>query len=163
MADSNHDIDACLKGDGKCHSPFSIIFPDWTPHDYDEVCDRIQNACTEVGLSFHGNLPRLFTRNGRVSSNTGYRQRIALENLLFGRYNHDKFFSLPHQKNPSVPRPRWFKDYRLVLGSHSIGQKLLLVGFRRIKDKITERRRTHADDPAQGEHQTDRMHHRTGS
>ena len=142
---------------------FSIIFPDSIPQDYDEVCHRIQDACTEVGLSFHGNLPCFFTSNRRVSSNTGYHQRIALENLLFGRYNHDKFFSLPHRKNPSIPRPRQFKDYRLMLGSHSIGQKLRLVGFRRIKDKITERRRTHADDPAQGEHQTDCMHHRIES
>lgn len=45
----------------------------------------------------------------------------------------------------------------LVPGPHSIGQKLLLVSFRRIKDKISGRRGTHAEVIEQGEQQAHRM------
>jgi hypothetical protein len=118
MADCDQDIDAFLKGDGKGHGPFFAIFPDWTPQDYEVVCSRIENACTEVGISLRGHLPRFSVRNGRVANITGYRQRIAVENLLFGRYNHDDLFSMPYQKDPSIPRPSWFQDYMLAPGPH---------------------------------------------
>jgi hypothetical protein len=91
-----------------------------------------------------------------VANITGYRQRIAVENLLFGRYNHDELFSMPHQKDPSIPRPSWFQDYMLTPGPHSIGQKLLLVGFRRNKDRITGRRRTQTEDIEQAGQQVHR-------
>lgn len=158
MADGNPDIDAYLKGHGRAHSPFFIIFSDWTPHDFEEVCDCVQNACAEAGISLRDNLPPFSTRNGRASLNVAYRQRIALENLLFGRYNHDGLFSLPHQKDPTIPRPPWFRDYMLIPGPHSIGQKLLRVCFERTKDKVTGRRRKNAEHHEQGEHQTDLLH-----
>ena len=164
MADENLDIDAYLKGDGKKgHSPLFIIFSDWTPHDYEEVCDRVQDACAEAGISFRGNLPRFSIKYGRASLNANYRQRIALENLLFGRYNHDGLVSLPHQKDPTIPRPPWFQDYMLIPGPHSIGQKLLLVCFRRIKDRAMGRSHTRAEYPKQVKHQTDHLHQQNES
>jgi hypothetical protein len=35
----------------------------------------------------------------------GYHKRIVAETLLLGRYNGDGLLSLPHQKDPSKPRP----------------------------------------------------------
>jgi hypothetical protein len=84
-----------------------------------------------------------------VANNTGYRQRVSVENLLFGRYNHDDLFSMPHQKDLSISRPSWFQDYMLTPGPHSVGQKLLSVSFRRIKDRVTGRRRTQTEDSEQ--------------
>jgi hypothetical protein len=54
-------------------------------------------------------------------------KRVAAETSIFDRYNKDGLFSLPHQKDPSIPRPSWFQDPMLVPGPRSIGQKLITV------------------------------------
>ena len=153
MVDRSEDIRAYLKAHTRSFKPFYIIFPDWTPQDYEEVCSRIQSACNEAGLSFHGGLPRISTtRNGLAVSSVGFDQRIAAEQLLFERYNQDGLLLLPHQKDPSKPRPSWFQDFMLVPGPHSIGQKLLVVSYRRIKDRVTGGRRTQTMQRLRTEH-----------
>jgi hypothetical protein len=142
MADENQEIAAYLNGHGGGHTLFFTIFPDWTPEDYEEVCTRIKEALTSVGISFSDSFPRFSVKNGRVASNASYRKRIAAENLLFGHYNQDGLLLLPHQKDPSTPRPPWFQDHMLVPGPYSLGQKLLIISFRKIKDRITGRRGT---------------------
>lgn len=142
MVDWTQDLGGYLESNVRSHPPLFAIFPNWTQTDYDEVCSRIQEAITEAGIPLDGSLPRLTMKNGRVSFNAAYRLRMAAETLLFGRYNQDQLLSLPHQKDPSVPRPSWFQESMLTPGPHSIRQKLLTVSYRRIKEEATGRRKT---------------------
>lgn len=136
MADENQEIVAYLNGHGSGHTLFFTIFPDWTPEDYEEVCSRIREVLTELGTSLNGRLSRIPVKGGRVSLNAHYRQRIAAENVLFERYNQDGLLLLPHQKDSSKPRPVWYEKSMLIPGSHSIGQKLIVVCYRKISRKV---------------------------
>ena len=122
MVDWHQDIGTYLKDDTRCWTALFEIFPDWTPPDYEEVCNRIQEALTRVGISCRGPLPRMTVKNRQVAASLGCNQRIAAEKLFFGRYNQDGLLLLPHQKGPSRPRPLWFRDYMLVPGPHSLGR-----------------------------------------
>lgn len=122
MVDWSQDIAAYLRDDTrKFTSFFLLIFPDWTPEDFEKVCSRIQQAFGDVGLDFNGQIPRIAVKNERVTSGLDDRQRCAAESLLFGRYNQDGLLLLPHQKDPSKARPPGFQDSMLVPGPHSIG------------------------------------------
>jgi hypothetical protein len=158
MVDWNQDIGAYLKDESRAFTPFFAIFPNWTPEDYEEVCRRIHDAFAEVGLSFDGHVPRITARDA-VAPSPGYRQRLAAETLLFGRYNQDGMFLLPHQKDPSKPRPPWFQDYMLEPGPHSIGQKLIAVSRRRIREKLAGKRKAPATSIEQDEQQIVRATH----
>lgn len=158
MVDWAQDIGAYLEGNTRSYTPLFTIFPDWTRQDYDDVCSRIEKVLTEVGIPLISRFPRITTKHGRVSLNAAYRQRIAAETLLFGRYNQDGLLLLPHQKDPYKPRPSWFRDDMLVPGPRSLGQKLLVVSYRKIQDEAAGRRVPMEEMVAPSEqqaHQTD--------
>ena len=165
MADWRQDIGAFLKDESRAFTPFFVIFPNWTLEDYEEVCRRTHDAFAEVGLSFDRHIPRITARDP-VAPSPGYRQCLAAETLLFGRYNEDGLFLLPHQKDPTKPRPPWFQDYMLVPGPHSIGQKLITVSRHRIRGKLTGKRKAPAEPIEQYEQpnvRTAQAHHRVMS
>jgi hypothetical protein len=105
MVDWTQDIGAYLKHDTRAYAPYFFMFPDWTTQDWEEVCCRIHDAVTESGLSFDGDIPRITVKDGAAVPSAGYHKRIVAETLLLGRYNGDGLLSLPHQKDPSKPRP----------------------------------------------------------
>jgi hypothetical protein len=129
LATPTHDIGSYLKKAGdRSHLPFFIIFSDWNGEDWENATRRVQDALTDAGISLEGPLPYMMIRKTVVApDNIGVRKRVAAEALLFDRYNQDGLFSLPHQKDPSIPRPSWFRDSMLVSSPHSIGQKLIAV------------------------------------
>jgi hypothetical protein len=149
MVTPTRDIESYLKSGADWTSvSMSVIFPNWSSQDWDDASGRIQSALTEAGFSPEGPLPRLMSGKSMVAPE---KRRIAAETILFNRYNEDGLFSLPHQKDPSVPRPSWFRDCMLVPGPHSIGQKLITVtrdrakkarGKRKEAAKRTEQRQT---------------------
>lgn len=118
MVDWTQDIAAYVESNVRSSAPLFAIFPDWTAEDYDEVCNRIQEAMTGAGIPLDDGLPRIYMKNGGASLNAAYRLRMAAETLIFGRYNQDQLLLLPHQKNPSKPRPSWFRDSMLITGPH---------------------------------------------
>lgn len=106
MPNWSEDIGAYLKDDTRSYKPIFTIFTHWTPEDYDEVCTRVQNALGEVGISIPSRLPQFKLKNRKGALDAAYRQRTTAEALLFGRYNHDGLFLLPHQKDPANRRLR---------------------------------------------------------
>lgn len=57
VADRDQEIVAYLNGDGNGHTLLFVIFPDWTPEDYKEVCYRVEDALTSLGISFSDHFP----------------------------------------------------------------------------------------------------------
>jgi hypothetical protein len=138
MAGSTRDIDigSYLKsGRDHTHAPIFVILPDWSSQDWENACSRIQNALTDAGLSLTGRLPQKGSGKGMVGPD---KERVAAEKLLFDRYNQNGLFSLPHQKDPSVPRPSWFRDSMLVPGPYSIGQKLITIARHRASNAASK-------------------------
>jgi hypothetical protein len=167
MADSTCDIDigTYLKaGRDRTQAPIFVIFPDWNSQDWENACSRIQNALTDAGISLEGRLPQKGSGKGMVGPD---KKRVAAEKLLFGRYNQDSLFSLPHQKDPAAPRPSWFRDSMLVPGPYSIGQKLITIARHRASNaaskaasNATTRR---AKEAEQHPRRSDCMHRRSSS
>jgi hypothetical protein len=167
MADSTRDIDigSYLKsGRDRTHAPIFVIFPDWSSQDWENACSRIQNALNNAGLSLTGRLPQMVSTKATAAPDE---KRVAAEKLLFGRYNQDSLFSLPHQKDPSVPRPSWFRDSMLVPGPCSIGQKLITIARHRASNaasKAASNAATRRAKEAEQHHrQSDQVHRRSSS
>jgi hypothetical protein len=167
MADSTRDIDigSYLKsGRDRTHAPVFVIFPDWSSQDWENACSRIQNALNNAGLSLTGRLPQMVSTKATAAPDE---KRVAAEKLLFGRYNQDSLFSLPHQKDPSVPRPSWFRDSMLVPGPYSIGQKPITIARHRASNaasKAASNAATRRAKEAEQHHRrSDQVHRRSSS
>jgi hypothetical protein len=168
MADSTRDIDIDIgtylkSGRDRTQAPIFVIFPDWNSQDWENACSRIQNALSDADISLEGRLPQKGSGKGMVGPD---KKRVAAEKLLFGRYNQDSLFSLPHQKDPPAPRTSWFRDSMLVPGPHSIGQKLITIARHRASNaaskaasNATTRRAKEAEHPWRSDH----MHRRSSS
>jgi hypothetical protein len=144
MVDTTPDIDinSYLRDSTDwSHALFFVIFPDWSKQDWEKASRRVNDAMDEAGISFEGRFPMI--RSGdefRTPYTDGDRKRIAAENLIFSRYNQDGLFSLPHQKDSSIPPPPWFRDHMLKPGHYSIGQKLITVSRREAKKRSNKRK-----------------------
>lgn len=154
MPEWTGNIAAYLETKNRDITPMFVIFPDWTGEHWEEVCSRVHDAVVEAGMSFDGVIPGIDVRKGKLLPTEGYRQRTEAETLLFGRYNHDGLLLMPHQKEPLRPRPSWFKDHMLTPGPYSIGQKLIAISRRRIRNKVIGGRKTVAQSLGQASGQT---------